>query len=191
MKDNTILRIIALAILLISLLVIGKYTPLKEWFEPEAFIDRVRDAGIYGMFIFVILFCIGLLLYIPALIFIFFATLLYGPINGMLISYIASFIAVTINFYVVRIVGGQALKEIRQPFVKKHLDKINEQPILTIFLLRLVMWMAPLLNTVLALSKIKPKQYHLGNLIGIIIPVAGLTLGFYFFQTTFVSLFIH
>ena len=191
MKNNTTLRIIALAILLFGLLLIGKYSPLKEWFEPQVFMDMVREACIFGMFIFVILFCIGLLLYIPGLIFIFFATLLYGPVNGMIISYIASFIGVTINFYVVRLIGGQALKEIKNPFIKKMLDKIDERPILTIFLVRLVMWMAPLLNTVLALSKIKPSQYHLGNLVGITLPVIGLTLGFHYFQTTFVSLFIN
>ena len=190
MKNNTTLRIIALAFLLISLLLIGKYTPAKEWFEPQAFMDLVENAGVFGMFIFVALFCIGLLLYIPGLVFIFLATLLYGPINGIIVSYIASLIGVTINFYVVRTIGGQALKEIKNPFIKKMLDKIDEKPVLTIFLLRLVMWMAPLLNTMLALSKIKQSKYHMGNIVGLVIPVVGLTLGFYYFQTVFVEMFV-
>lgn len=188
---NNKIRIISLAILLIILLIIGKYSPLKEWFEPQTFLNLVREAGIFGMLIFIVLFSLGLFIYIPSLIFIFFATLLYGPIEGVIVSYIASFVGVTVNFYVVRAIGGQPLKAIKNPLVRKMLDKIDEKPITTIFLVRLVMWMAPLLNTVLALSKIKQTQYHLGNLVGIIIPILGLSLGFYYFQTTFISLFIN
>jgi hypothetical protein len=58
--------------------------------------------------------------------------------------------------------------------VGKLLKGLHASPITNIAIMRLVLWTAPGLNYLLALSAVKPQQHFLGSLLGTIIPVTGM-----------------
>ncbi|MHC4830871.1 MAG: TVP38/TMEM64 family protein, partial [Planctomycetota bacterium] len=81
-------------------------------------------------------------------------------------------------FFVVRGVGGKALSEVENRFLQRALSKLDERPVLTTIGLRTLFLMSPPLNYALGLSSITFRNYLVGSLLGLIIPVAGLTFLF-------------
>jgi hypothetical protein len=58
--------------------------------------------------------------------------------------------------------AGEALSEIKQPFVRRQMKRLSKSPINTTVVLRLIFYVSPPVNYALALSNIK--WYH--SLIG-------------------------
>ena len=76
------------------------------------------------------------------------------------------------TFYLVRIVGGRALTEIKQPLLKRALGPLEKHPIRTVALLRAVLWFAPAVNYALGLSAIRYRDYIVGSAIGFLVPMS-------------------
>jgi uncharacterized membrane protein YdjX (TVP38/TMEM64 family) len=81
-------------------------------------------------------------------------------------------VSVSFGFVVVRAIGGQPLAAIKQPRVRALLDRLDRRPILTVALLRLIMWVAPALNYALALSSVRYRDFAIGSAIGLALPMA-------------------
>nr|WP_255612519.1 VTT domain-containing protein [Alcanivorax sp. 1008] len=98
--------------------------------------------------------------------------LLFGKLYGFFAVWIAANIAVNASFWVVRLVGGQLLDEVKHPLILKMTDRLYEKPVQTIAILRLFLFTAPGLNTVLALSRVRGSDHLWGSLLGAIVPTA-------------------
>lgn len=129
-------------------------------------------AGPLGVAAFVVLFAVGELLHVPGLVFVAAAVLAWGRGWGYVISLGAAVVSVSVSFTVVRAVGGQMLAEIRQPWLRRMLDRLDARPFATVVALRTVLWMAPALNYGLALSRVRFGPYVVGSLIGLAVPLA-------------------
>lgn len=170
-KPRTWLRLILALALVVSLVLVGKWTGVTDDLSAERVRQMIDDAGAYGIVVFVAIFCVGELIQIPGLIFVAAGVYAYGQGLGGVISYLTAIASVVMSFVIVRLVGGQALRGIDKPWVKKILDGIDRQPIATVAVLRLVFIMSPPLNYALALSSIRFRDYLLGSALGLILPI--------------------
>ena len=84
----------------------------------------------------------------------------------------------TLSFYVVRLIGGQPLGDIKRPLARRILARLDEHPLQTVAILRFFFWMAPPLNYALAMSKVRYRHYLLGSAIGLAIPIPLVVLFF-------------
>jgi uncharacterized membrane protein YdjX (TVP38/TMEM64 family) len=57
---------------------------------------------------------------------------------------------------------------------------LDDHPIRTVFLLRLVFWMSPPLNYGLAMTEIRLRDYLVGSGAGLVAPIAGLCVAFHY-----------
>jgi len=85
-------------------------------------------------------------------------------------SVVAATISVGISFVIVRTIGGQPLKEIRVPFLKKWLDRLEEQPLRSMIMIRLFLWAIPPVNYTLAMSGVTFRDYMIAAMIGMTPP---------------------
>jgi uncharacterized membrane protein YdjX (TVP38/TMEM64 family) len=85
---------------------------------------------------------------------------------------------VCFSFAIVRLVGGKALGELENPWVKKVMAKLDERPITTIALLRVVLIMSPQLNYALALTNVRFRDYLIGSVIGLVPPILAFVVFF-------------
>ncbi|OGQ82657.1 MAG: hypothetical protein A2289_22385 [Deltaproteobacteria bacterium RIFOXYA12_FULL_58_15] len=164
--------------LIAGLVIAGKLTGVTDNLSPEWVRDTVRSAGVWGYILYVVVFVLAELAQVPGWMFIAAGTLAYGRLVGFIFAYIASIASVATGFALVRWVGGQPLVEIKQRHAKILLSKLDERPILVVFLIRLVFWIAPPLNYALALTKIRFRDYMIGSVAGLILPVFGLSFLF-------------
>ena len=135
----------------------------------------MREAGPLGVLVFIGAFVLGVLAYLPGAIFVAADTLAYGKLLGFFINLFAGFLAVCASFGVARAIGGQQLDADTSPRIHKLLKRIERRPVLTLALIRAVMFISPPLNTALALSRIRFRDFALGSAVGLILPMAVTT----------------
>ncbi|MBN1473375.1 MAG: TVP38/TMEM64 family protein [Syntrophaceae bacterium] len=145
--------------------------------EIRALIDSY---GFYGPLIF-IGFCIaGIFLHLPGIIIIALGGLLFGIVKGFIYGWIGVLIGVTGTFFCVRYI----LRDFFQKSLERRFHRLNafderlaEKGLVTILLLRLVLFLAPPLNWVIGLTRVKFRHYFAGSALGVI---PGIAIACYF-----------
>ena len=167
MSNKTLLRVIVLAMVSLVLMLVGRHSALSEYFSLEGLHKLILDAGVYGVVLFVLLYAVGILMNVPGVLYLFIGFMVYGGLTGFLVVYMASFVAVMVHFFFARFMAGEALAEIKHPFVKKQLAKLETRPITTILILRVIFYVSPPVNYALALSPIRVRDFVVGSLVSL------------------------
>jgi uncharacterized membrane protein YdjX (TVP38/TMEM64 family) len=145
-------------------------------------VDQVRDwlleADGWGVVLLLGLFVAAELAHIPGLLFVFAAMVVYGEWRGILLSLGGTTLAAVVGFLVVRGVGGQPLGRIRRRRVRKVMQLVERRPIVTTFTLRVVLQLMPAVTYLLAMSRIRLRDYTYGTLLGLAVIVTSLGLFF-------------
>ncbi len=174
MKDSSLnfkTRLVLVAAFLLSLSLIAYAFDLKESFNLEAIKILFMDNLLIGISIFVGLFVIGNFIQIPGLIFLAAAVLTLGKVHGGIVTYLAAITSCMVSFFVIRAIGGQALTNLKFAWANKIFNQLGNYPIRSIFILRSVFQTQPLLNYSLALSNVKFRDYLIGTIIGLPLPI--------------------
>lgn len=168
-------------VLFFALLTVAHFTGLFEDLDPEEIQVLVNSAGAWGALLFVAIFCVGSLMHLPGWVFITSAVLLWGFLPGMLISFVGSVISVTVSFLLIRLLGGRALAELKWKWARNVLSKLDQRPVLTVVILRIVFGVAPFLNYSLAMTNLRLRDHTVGSFFGMIGPVAFVAAATEFF----------
>jgi uncharacterized membrane protein YdjX (TVP38/TMEM64 family) len=154
----------------------GTHPELQPYFELDYLRSLADQAGMAGMATFVGVFVAGYLMQIPGMIFVVAALLGWGPIAGGLIAFVGALLASVANFWAVRAVGGSLLSEVENDWVKKMLGKLDDHPVRTVVVLRTFFFMNPVMHLPLVLSGVPFRPYIIGSLVGLIAPIAVISL---------------
>ena len=178
MNRSRLWRLVILAIVLVALLVVRYGTSFGASLSTARIRELVQAAGVAGVAIYLVIFAIGELLHVPGLVFVAAAVMSWGHLGGGVIAYAGALVSVTFSFFVVRGIGGQALAELKWKWMQRLMARLDQRPILTVALLRLVLWISPALNYALALSRIRYRDYLIGSALGLALPIAATSLFF-------------
>ncbi len=170
------LRLVLLAMLLGALWLAVDRSGLRASLSEAGLRRLMADAGAPGIAAYFVAFALGQLAQLPGLMFVFAASIAYGPWLGFLLGYTGALIAVSISFGVVRGVGGRQLSGLRWAWVRRALAQLETRPVRTIALLRLVFILSPPLNYALAMSPTPFRHYVLGSALGLIAPIGLLVV---------------
>ena len=169
-------RLGLLAVLVLGLVVVARVTGLSAYLSAERIRGVTAAAGYWGPIAVVVIFCVGELVNVPGAVFVAAAVVAYGRVGGGVLAFVGAMAAVSVSFVVVRTIGGKPLGAIRSSLARRILSHLEGHPVRTIFLLRLLLWMAPQLNYALALSSVRFRGYLLGTTLGLLAPITGLVL---------------
>lgn len=167
-------RLLALLAAIVVLFVVGYALGIGDWLDAERIRALVERAGPWGIVLFVALWVAGTTLSVPSIVFIAVAALMWGPLLGGLVSYVASLLSVSVAFVLVRRVGGSGLASIERPWLQRALVHVSAHPIRTAALVRLPpLFLAPVVTYTLALTGMRYRDFLIGTALGI---VPGLVL---------------
>jgi len=169
-------RLALLATLIVAVFAVGRATGLSTYLSTERIRAVTTTAGLWGPIVFVLIFCVGELVHVPGLVFVGAAVVAYGPTGGGVLAFVGALIALSVGFLVVRAIGGKPLAVMRSSRMHRILSQLDNRPVRTVFVLRLLFWMAPPINYALALSSVPFCSYLLGTALGLLAPIAGLVL---------------
>lgn len=171
-------RALAIVALFALLYVVGRVTGVSDMLNVESIRAIVRDAGAFGIVLFLLAFSAGELLHVPGMVFVAAAILVYGKVLGFVLALAGAIVSVSVTFFIVRAIGGKALADIERPWIRRALLTLEQRPIRTVVVLRTFLWLAPGLNYALALANVRYRDYLIGSAVGLLAPILAVTLLF-------------
>jgi uncharacterized membrane protein YdjX (TVP38/TMEM64 family) len=170
-------RLVLLALLFVALFVVGYLLDAPAYLTEERIVRLVEEAGPWGFVTFAALFALAELVHVPGILFIAIGSMLWGPWAGAAISYVSALLSISVAFVVVRRVGGQPLAAMERPWLRLAMLRLETRPIATVAVLRLVFFMLPALNYVLALTPVRFRDFVVGSALGLVPGVALVSSG--------------
>jgi uncharacterized membrane protein YdjX (TVP38/TMEM64 family) len=165
-------RLFAVALFLVILLALFEVSGLRNHFNLPFIRQLILRHEIGGVVLFALLFSLGNLIHIPGWVFLAAAVLALGRAAGGAVTYVAAVASCGFTFVMIRALGGDALRLIRNPVAVRILRGLDAHPIKSVTLLRILFQTMPALNYALALSGIKFRNYAVGTLVGLPLPIA-------------------
>lgn len=171
-------RLLAVVAFMGVLLWVGRVTGLGEQFELATLRQAIAGHRIEGVLVFIGLFALGNLLLIPGWVFLASAVYAFGAMVGGLATYVAACVSCVLTFWVVRLLGGDALRKLESPLALRLFRHLDAAPLRSVIILRFLFQTLPALNGALAMSGVRFRDYLLGTLLGLPLPVAIYVLFF-------------
>lgn len=183
-QDNTSLfvfpasrwRLLAVVTFLVAAFLLARQSEFVASLDPYAIREWVRQWGAWSVLAFVALYAIGLPLFVPGTLFTVAGALLFGQLYGFFVVWIASNVAMNVSFLTIRLIGGQPLDQVQHPLLRRMMGHLDDRPIRTIAVLRIFLFTAPALNTVLALCRVRYRDHLCGTLLGSVLPTATMVV---------------
>jgi uncharacterized membrane protein YdjX (TVP38/TMEM64 family) len=144
---------------------------LESHFSVEYLHQRFVEHKLGGFLVFTALFVLGNLLQVPGWLFLAAAVLALGEPWGGLTTYVAACVTCVTTFWVVRLVGADALRAANGRLSARVFAQLDAHPVRSVAVLRLLFQTAPALNYALALSGVSFTDYLIGTLIGLPLPI--------------------
>ena len=165
-------RLFAVAGFLLLLLTVFELSGLRASVNLAYLHQKFLDNIATGLLIFVALFALGNLIQIPGLVFLAAAVLTLGEFWGGVATYLAAVVSCASTFWLIRLLGGDALRELDGKWPRRLLAGLDANPVKSVTLLRVLLQTAPALNYALALSGVKFRHYLIGTVVGLPLPIA-------------------
>lgn len=134
--------------------------------------QQIEANRLLGLVLFALLFSLGNLIQVPGWIFLAAAVLALGKLWGGVATYVAASLSCVCTFLIIRLLGGDALRQLDHPLAIRILARLDGQPVLAVALLRVLFQTLPALNYALALSGVRFRNYLAGTMIGLPVPIA-------------------
>ena len=165
-------RLIAVILFLALLWPVFEFSGLRGHFNLAFLQQQIEQNRITGLLIFAALFCLANLIQIPGWIFLIAAVLTMGNLWGGLATYVAASMSCVVTFLLIRLAGGDALRQLKSKIAIRLFDQLDAHPVKSVFLLRVLFQTMPALNYALAMSGIQFRKYLTGTLLGLPLPIA-------------------
>lgn len=161
------------AVLLACSIVVAAYRAglFEQLREPERAARALIDLGAWGYLAFVATFALLQPFGIPGTVFVVAASLIWPWPVAFALSMVGTMAASVVGFSFARFVARDWIsKRIPQRF-RKYDDKLATRAFTTVFALRLVFWMPPLLHASFGVSQVRFWTHFWGSLVGYLLPL--------------------
>jgi len=171
MRMNYRTRLLGVVLFLVLLLALSYFTGLREHFSLQYLYSEFMAHRVAGLLVFILFFCAGNLIQIPGWIFLAAAVLALGELWGGIATYLAAVISCLTTFLAIRLIGADALRQVDNKLLARILARLDAHPVGSVALLRVLFQTWPTLNVALAVSGVRLRDYFLGTLLGLPLPI--------------------
>jgi uncharacterized membrane protein YdjX (TVP38/TMEM64 family) len=167
-------RIVIVLSLLVLLPIIAQASGLTKNLSVAHLRELVGQAGAWGALLFFVVFVAAVVAQVPGIPFVALAPTLFQLPEAWVLCFVASNVAMLINFALVRRLGGQPLGQLESPRLRRLLSQLDTHPVRTVALLRTLTVMFPPVTSALALTGVSSKDHAVGSALGMVVPVTAI-----------------
>lgn len=171
-------KAMVLALFLAAMVILFRFTPVREYISPGYLQDLVNSFGSWGPLIFVLLYAGGICLFLPATLFTGLGALLFGTLYGFLYNELGAMLGASLAFFIGRYLGRDFAAGLIGDRLQKYDDRIAANGFATVLYLRLIFFPFTPLNFGMGLTRVTFREYFFGTLFGIL--AGGFVLTFFF-----------
>ena len=158
-SSKNILKFIALIFFVIAIIVLFKYTPIRDYISAQKLQQFIQSFGFWAPLVYIIIYTIGPTLMFPGSILSLAGGLAFGPIWGTIYTVLGATIGACGAFWVARIMGRGFVEKLAKGKLKTFDDSAAEHGIQVMLFLRLVpLFPFNALNYAAGLSKIRDSR---------------------------------
>lgn len=144
---------------------------LEQLGAPERARDTLRGLGVWGYLAFVVSYAALQPFGIPGTVFVVAAALVWPWPIAFALSMIGTMAASVVGFSFARFVARDFLAKRIPARFRKYDAALERRAFTTVFVLRLVFWMPPLLHAFFGVSRVRFSTHFWGSLAGYVLPL--------------------
>jgi len=159
----------ALVLFIIAAIYIIRFTPVKNYLTPEAMGRFLDDAGYWGPVIYMMIYAVGVCLFVPGTLLTGLGAAIFGAYWGFLFVWVGAMMGAGAAFFIGRTLGREFAASLIGDRLKKYDDAIERNGFATVLYLRLVYFPFTPMNFGMGLTKVHFWDYIFGTGLGIIV----------------------
>lgn len=154
---------------MIGAIYVARYTPVKAYLTSEALGRLVDSVGIWAPLAYVLIYAIGVCLFLPGTLLTGLGAAIFGPYWGFLYVWIGAMLGASAAFLIGRTLGREFAASLVGDRLKKYDDAIERNGFASVLYLRLVYFPFTPMNFGMGLTRVRFRDYFLGTGLGIIV----------------------
>jgi uncharacterized membrane protein YdjX (TVP38/TMEM64 family) len=149
--------------------IVFRFTPAKECLSHKWLCNFLAAAGSWGPLAFILLYGVGVCLFIPGGFLSTLGAALFGAYWGFLYNWLGAMLGASAAFFIARYLGREFATSLIGDRLQKYDDAIAKHGFATVLYLRLIFFPFTLLDFGMGLTKVRFWDYFWGTGLGIIV----------------------
>ncbi len=165
------MKIAAVALVVVLLLLAHRFGVFDQFKDPARVKQTLVELGPWGYVAFLVAYAALQPFGVPGTVFVFAAPLIWPWPVAFALSMVGTMAASVIGFSFSRFVARDWIASIVPKRFRKYDDALERRALTTVFTLRLIFWMPPLLHAFFGVSKVRFWTHFWGSLAGYVLPL--------------------
>ena len=152
-RGAALLKAVLLLTFIVAAVVMVRFTGVREFLTVEKFGVWLAAAGIWAPLAFILVYALGVCLFIPGTLLTALGAAIYGPYWGFIYVWVAAMLGAAGAFLIGRYLGREFAASLIGDRLKKYDDAIERNGFATVLYLRLVYFPFTAMNFGMGLTK--------------------------------------
>jgi len=168
-NKKAFLKVSILAGFIVLAVILVRFTPIKELFEAEQFGYFLQKAGILAPIVFMVIYAIGICLFVPGTVLGAMGALFFGTWLGFLYVWLGAMTGAMLSFLIGRYLGREFTASLIGEKLDRYDEAIERNGFATVLYLRLIYFPFTPMNFGMGLTKVRFWDYVAGTGLGIMV----------------------
>src|SRR5208282_1400243 len=164
-----LIKAVLLLIFIVAAVVTVRFTGVREFLTVEKLGTLLEAAGIWGPLAFILIYAVGVCLFIPGTLLTALGAAIFGPYWGFIYVWVAAMLGAAGAFLIGRYLGREFAASLIGDRLKKYDEAVERNGFATVLYLRLVYFPFTPMNFGMGLTKVRFRDYLAGTALGIIV----------------------
>ncbi len=158
-----------LVVFIVGGIALVRFTPVRGYLTPETLGRFLDNAGISASLVFMLVYAVGVCLFVPGTLLTGLGAAIFGPYWGFLYVWAGAMLGASAAFWIGRTLGRDFVGSLIGDKLKKYDDAIERNGFATVLYLRLIYFPFTPMNFGMGLTKVHFGDYFFGTGLGIIV----------------------
>jgi uncharacterized membrane protein YdjX (TVP38/TMEM64 family) len=168
-RGAALIKAMLLLMFIVAAVAMVRFTGVREFLTVEKLGALLTAAGIWAPLAFILIYAIGVCLFIPGTLLTALGAAIYGPYWGFIYVWVAAMLGAAGAFLIGRYLGREFAASLIGDRLKKYDDAIERNGFATVLYLRLVYFPFTAMNFGMGLTKVGFRDYLWGTGLGILV----------------------
>jgi uncharacterized membrane protein YdjX (TVP38/TMEM64 family) len=168
-RGAALIKAVILLMFIVAAVVMVRFTGVREVLTAERLGSLLAAAGIWAPLAFILIYAVGVCLFIPGTLLTALGAAIYGPYWGFIYVWVAAMLGAAGAFLIGRYLGREFAASLIGDRLKKYDEAIERNGFATVLYLRLVYFPFTAMNFGMGLTKVRYRDYLWGTGLGILV----------------------
>jgi uncharacterized membrane protein YdjX (TVP38/TMEM64 family) len=168
-RSAALIKALLLLIFIAAAVITVHFTGIREFLTVEKLGALLAAAGIWGPLVFILIYAVGVCLFIPGTLLTALGAAIFGPYWGFVYVWVAAMLGAAGAFLIGRYLGREFAAALIGDRLKKYDEAVERNGFATVLYLRLVYFPFTPMNFGMGLTGVRYRDYLWGTGLGILV----------------------